>query len=98
MAGLKAEALGHVQAAVAFEPSNGNARRQLVQQLLQTGHIAEAREKLQSFVDQPGVAADDASWARRTLALNLTIAPSLSAFQKSVQLLEANKGAAGPEC
>ncbi len=95
LAGLKAEALGHVQAAVAFEPSNGNARRQLVQQLLQTGHIAEAREKLQSFVDQPGVAADDASWARRTLALNLTIAPSLSAFQKSVQLLDANKGAGG---
>lgn len=95
MAGLKAEALGQVQAAVAFEPSNPTARRQLVQQLLQTGRIAEARQELQSFVDQPGIAADEASWARRTLAVNLTIAPSLPAFQKSRQLLDANKSASG---
>jgi cellulose synthase operon protein C len=90
-AGLKAEALGQVQAAVAMEPANADARRQLIQRLSQTGRIAEARQQLQSMVDQPGIAAQDAVWARRTLAINLTVAPSWEAFQKSVQLLELNK-------
>lgn len=90
-AGLKAEALSQVQAAVALEPANADARRQLIQRLSQTGRIAEAREQLQSMVDQPGISAQDAAWARRSLAVNLTVAPSRESFEKSIQLLEQNK-------
>src|SRR5205823_585307 len=34
---------------------------------------------------------DDVRWARRTLAVQLALAPSAGAFQKAVALLEANK-------
>ncbi|MFL6547021.1 MAG: hypothetical protein ACJ8LM_17800, partial [Candidatus Udaeobacter sp.] len=67
-----------------------SARRQLVQQLMQTGRIAEARAQLQLMVDQPATPADDAIWARRRLAVNLTMTPSLASLQKSLQMLESN--------
>jgi tetratricopeptide (TPR) repeat protein len=90
-AGLRTEAMSQVQAAVAIEPANIDARRQLVQQLSQTGRIAEARQQLQSMINQPGISDQDAVWARRTLAVNLTASPSLDSFRTSVQLLESNK-------
>src|SRR5262249_11691443 len=90
-AGLKAEAIGQVKAALAQQPSNTNARRQLIQQLSQSGRITEARAQLQQLIDQPGLADGEAVWARRTLAVNMTIPASVSAFQTSYQLIEKNR-------
>jgi len=90
-AGLTGDAMQELQRALSRDPGNSAARRRYVQLLQQTGKLAESRQHLQVIIDQPKVNADDLAWARRTLAMSLTVAPSLAAFQQSLALLEANR-------
>lgn len=90
-AGLSNEAMQELQRGLARDPGNSSARRRFVQLLQQSGHLVEARKNLQVIIDQPKVKAEDLAWARRTLALSLTVAPSLAAFQQSLQLIESNQ-------
>jgi tetratricopeptide (TPR) repeat protein len=87
-AGLPNEVRNALYQSVGTMPAE-TISRESIQKLLQFGRIDEARRQLQTMIDSGN--PDDLSWARRTLAVNLTIAPSLEAFQRSLRLLEANK-------
>lgn len=72
--------------------STAESSRTRIEQHLKTGRITEAREALAALIAAPNTSGPDREWARRTLAINLTIEPSQASFRKSLELLDANPG------
>lgn len=91
IAGLPAEQSKAIQLAVGLNSNGNKSARQTALQFQQSGRWQEARQRLQQMIDDPAITAEDAAWARRALAINLTIAPSLQAYQSALKLLDANR-------
>lgn len=89
--GRLGETVKLLREAATQNPSDTSIRKRLAGLYIQTGQVAEARAELSAIIDQPKVHADDLAWARRTLAVNLAVAPSTEAFRKALALIDKNQ-------
>jgi tetratricopeptide (TPR) repeat protein len=79
------------EAALALKPNDTRALKLLATLHQRAGRPAEARQALETIAAIPTPSApEDARWARRTLAVQLSATGSLESFRKALTLLDAN--------
>lgn len=84
------------EAALALKPDDPRCLRALAALGLLSGRQNDARTALEALVKLPDDSSpNDIRWARRNLALQLAITPSLAQFRQALELIDRNQVADG---